>query len=83
MTSRERGQNITLIAAINASGNHIPPMLIFPRVNFKAHMIKGAPLGTIGGANSSGWSNEPLFLQFFEHFKNDHPHLLSTRLFYF
>lgn len=70
MTSGERGQNVTCIAAISASGNHIPPMLIFPRVNFKAHMLKGAPVGSIGGANSSGWSNGQLFLEFLEHFKN-------------
>jgi hypothetical protein len=35
MTSGERGQSITMIAAINAVGNHLPPMLIFPRVHFK------------------------------------------------
>ena len=70
MTSGERGQNVTLIAAISATGNHIPPMIIYPRVNFKAHMIKGAPVGTVGGANPSGWSNETLFLQFLEHFRN-------------
>ncbi|XP_072378070.1 uncharacterized protein [Diabrotica undecimpunctata] len=64
MTSGERGQNVTLIASINAIGNHIPPMMIFPRVNFKPHMLKGCPVGTIGGANSSGWSNEILFLEY-------------------
>lgn len=31
-TSAERGQLVTLIACINAIGNHIPTMLIFPRV---------------------------------------------------
>ncbi|XP_072384526.1 uncharacterized protein [Diabrotica undecimpunctata] len=70
MTSGERGQNVTLIASINAIGNHIPPMMIFPRVNFKPHMLKGCPVGTIGGANSSGWSNEILFLEYLQHFKN-------------
>lgn len=68
MTSAERGTNVTMIAAVNAGGGFIPPMLIFPRVNFKDFMLSGAPTGSIGGANSSGWSNETLFLQFFEHF---------------
>lgn len=67
-TSAERGQLVTLIACINAIGNQIPPMLIFPRVNFKEFMLRGAPAGTIGGANQSGWSNETLFLKFLEHF---------------
>ena len=68
VTSAERGQLVTLIAAVNAIGNHIPPMLIFPRVNFKDFMLSGAPPGTIGGANPSGWSTEALFLEFLKHF---------------
>jgi hypothetical protein len=67
-TSAERGHLVTLIAAVNAIGNHIPPMLIFPRINFKDYMIKGAPPGTIGRANPSGWSNDSLFLIFLKHF---------------
>ncbi|XP_072395389.1 uncharacterized protein [Diabrotica undecimpunctata] len=55
MTSGERGMNVTLIFAVNAIGNHVPPMLIFPRVFFKDHMLHGAPPGLIGGANLSGW----------------------------
>lgn len=70
MTSGERGQNVTLIASINAIGNHIPPMMIFPKVNFKPHLIKGGPIGTIGGANPSGWSDKRLFLEYLELFKN-------------
>jgi hypothetical protein len=74
MTSGERGQNITTIAAINAVVNHLPPMLIFPRAHFKNIMLKGAPVGSKGGANPSGWSNERLFfieflLHFIEHAK--------------
>ncbi|XP_054259709.1 uncharacterized protein LOC128984415 [Macrosteles quadrilineatus] len=68
MTNTERGTNVTVIAAINAGGGYIPPMIIFPRVNYRDHMIKGAPVGSIGGANPSGWSNEELFVQFLLHF---------------
>lgn len=32
-------------------------------------MLKGCPVGSIGGANPSGWSNEQLFLEFLKHFK--------------
>lgn len=53
MTSGERGQNITLIAAINVIGNAIPPMMIFPRMHFKANMVKGAPVGSIGAHTHS------------------------------
>ncbi|GBP40289.1 hypothetical protein EVAR_83979_1 [Eumeta japonica] len=68
MTSAERGTTVTMIAAINAGGGFIPPMLIFPRVNFKHFMITGAPEGSIGGANPSGWSNESMFVIFLQHF---------------
>ncbi|KAJ8892323.1 hypothetical protein PR048_004903 [Dryococelus australis] len=37
--------------------------LIFPRVNFKQYMLKGAPT-----VNVSGWSNEEIFLEYFDHF---------------
>ena len=40
LTSAERGQLITLICVISATGNNIPPLLIFPRVNFKDHFIR-------------------------------------------
>lgn len=84
MTSGERGQNVTLICAVNAIGNSVPPMLIFPRVNFKPYMLTGAPPGTIGAANSSGWSNEFLFLQFMHHFiKNVRPSIDKPALLLF
>lgn len=69
-TSAERGTTVTMICTINAIGNHIPPMLIFPRVNFKQFMLQGAPSGSIGIANPTGWTNENCFLQFLEHLIN-------------
>lgn len=68
MTSAERGTTVTMIAAINAGDGFIPPMLIFPRVNFKNSMITGASEGSVGGANPSGWSNESMFVIFLQHF---------------
>lgn len=68
MTSGERGTNITIICCVNAIGNSVPPMMIFPRVNFKSHMLKGAPPGTVGAAHISGWSNAEKFVEFLKHF---------------
>lgn len=64
VTSAERGELITVSACVNALGNHIPPMMVFPRVKFRDYMLKGAPSGTIGGANPSVWSNEDLYFKF-------------------
>ncbi|ELU12087.1 hypothetical protein CAPTEDRAFT_205214 [Capitella teleta] len=46
ITSAERGVLVTMVGCINAQGNSIPPLLVFPRVNFKEHMLHGSPPGT-------------------------------------
>lgn len=55
VTSAERGQLVTLLGFVNASGGTIPPVLIFPRVHFKEFMLQGGPKGSPGLANPSGW----------------------------
>jgi len=68
MTSAERGVLVTVCAAVNAVGNFVPPFLVFPRVHFKEHMLKGAPTGSVGVANVSGWMNVENFTVFLQHF---------------
>lgn len=68
ITSGERGENVTMIACINAAGNSVPPMIIFPRVHFKDYMMKNGPPGSIAEANRSGWSTEPFFRKYLDHF---------------
>lgn len=68
VTSAERGVLVTMCGTINALGNCIPPFLIFPRVHFKDHMIKNAPIGTVGSASSSGWITCDIFEQWMHHF---------------
>lgn len=40
------GEKVINRCIISASGQALPPILIFPRKNYKDHMIKGAPSGT-------------------------------------
>lgn len=70
VTSAERGTLTTMCGAINAMGNCVPPLLIFPRFNFREYMLKNAPPGTIGGATPSGWITSALFTQWMHHFIN-------------
>ena len=42
-------------------------MLIFPRVNYREHFVRGAPVGTIRKATRSRWINESAFLDFLDH----------------
>lgn len=67
-TSGERGVLVTTCCIISATGNTLPPAMVFPRVNFKPWMLKDAPPGTLGLANKSGWMTADLFVQVMEHF---------------
>jgi hypothetical protein len=67
ITSGERGELVTVVYTVSASGNVLPPMFIFPRVNYKNHFIRGAPPGSIGNATRSGWINEDLFVEYLGH----------------
>lgn len=68
VTSAERGVLTTMVGCSSAAGTAIPPMLIFPRVNFKPYMMTGAPAGSVGTANPSGYICGEIFLQWLEHF---------------
>jgi hypothetical protein len=68
ITSQERGTLVTMCLAVNAVGNTIPPMFIFPRLKFQDHFVRDGPVGCIGSGNKSGWMQEPEFLVFVKHF---------------
>ena len=68
LTSAERGTLVTAVIAMNAAGNYVPPMLIFPRVRRKPEMMNGAPPGSIFACHPSGWMQTDLFTDWFRHF---------------
>lgn len=68
ITSAERGSLVTMCNVISAAGQALPPVYIFPRVHFKDHMLKGAPMGSLGLAAQSGWMSTELFPEALEHF---------------
>lgn len=68
VTSAEKGTLVTTCCIINALGQALPPVMIYPRVHFKDHMTVGAPNGTLGLANPSGWMNGALFIETMKHF---------------
>lgn len=70
LASAERGQTVTLCCAVNAAGQSLPPMFIFPRVHFKDHFIRDGPTGCIGTAHPSGWMTGDGFMHFMKHFVN-------------
>lgn len=76
VTSAERGQTVTMVLAVSAIGNSVPPMFVFPRVFFKDHFIINGPPGCIGTSYPSGWITSKSFLKFIKHF---HGHVRSTK----
>ena len=68
LTSAERGQTITVVAAIGASGSYIPPMFIFPRKKMLMPLMNGALPGSTWGLSDSGWINGELFCKWLQHF---------------
>ena len=56
ITPGKRGELVTIINVIYASGTAIPLILIFLRVNDRKHFISGAPVGSIGATFRSGWN---------------------------
>ena len=68
VVSRERGELVTMCQAVSASGNSVPPLLIFPRKNYKDWFIRGGPADCKGAANDSGWMQEAQYIQFMYHF---------------
>ena len=73
---------MTIILAVNACGNSMPPMFLFPRKKFFGHFIRNGPTGCIGASKGSDWINEECFVTYMNHFiwlvkpKNESPMLL-------
>ena len=68
VTSGERGDNLTVICAINAAGTYVPPVLIFKRKRMSHLLMAGTPPGSVGYPSPSGWVTSELFLKWLQHF---------------
>jgi len=60
--SGEKGQTVTVICSFSASGNYIPPAVIFNRKRMANKLLHGSPAGTVGYCSDNGWTNNELFL---------------------
>ncbi|KAJ8939983.1 hypothetical protein NQ314_010923 [Rhamnusium bicolor] len=68
ITSAERGSPVIFIASMSADGQFIPPMLIFTKKNRNDQLMRGAPPASIYAVHPSGWIQQNLFTQWFQHF---------------
>lgn len=68
VVSGEKGQTVTAICACSASGNYVPPALIYKRKRMNTVLLNGSPAGTVGYTSENGWTNNELFVKWLEHF---------------
>ena len=69
ITSGAGRENITVLAACNASGKAIDPLVIFTGKNFQSSWKGKSPLpNTMYGVSHNGWMNTQVFHQWFEKF---------------
>lgn len=82
MTSAERGATVTIVCAMSAAGQYLPPMMIWPRKRLPDALMRGAPPGSIGAVSDNGWTDSKLFVKWLLHFveitkaSKDSPHIL-------
>lgn len=83
VTSAERGELVTIVCAVNAIGNAIPPFYLFPRKRWNRAFLGGAVAGSSGTASGSGWMNSEVFSELYLPFfiaqtrcSKDHPVLM-------
>lgn len=68
ITSAERGTTITVEICVSASGQYMPPMMVFPRKRMDPQLMLNAAPGAWGVCSDSGWMTAELFLERFKKF---------------
>ncbi|XP_020287527.1 uncharacterized protein LOC109856551 [Pseudomyrmex gracilis] len=68
MTSVERGENVTVLACMNAAGQFIPPFVLFKGVRKRDDFMIGMPSGTEIVMTEKGWITEDAFKMWLDHF---------------
>lgn len=67
VTSRERGELVTLCGIVSATGVALPPVFVFPRKNYRQVLMNGAPEDALGLVHDSGWMTADNFVKVLEH----------------
>lgn len=70
VSSAERGTNTTMVCCVSASGQYLPPMIIYKRLRWALELKTGAPPGGLVEISESGYINSDLFNKWLKHFVN-------------
>ena len=72
-------EHITVHCCCSASGERLPPYILYKGKNLYQRWMEGGPAGTLYGVTESGWMDSMYFLSWFEKlFLPAVSHLLST-----
>ena len=63
IASGEKGRTVTIVAAVSATGQFVPPAMIFSRKRMNDRLIHDATSGTVGYCSGNGWIDSTLFCQ--------------------
>ncbi|KAJ4438232.1 hypothetical protein ANN_14171 [Periplaneta americana] len=80
ISSCVRGQNVTGMCAMSASGFFVPPMLIYARKKMMESLTFGAPPNTIFRCQDKGWMDSDTFCEWIRHFIRTMRELPGQRL---
>jgi DDE superfamily endonuclease/helix-turn-helix, Psq domain len=69
-STHERGELVTFVGIVCAAGTPVPPVYIFPRVNYKDSFLNGAPAQSLGLSSRNGWMTTDLFVEVLQHMKS-------------
>ena len=64
----ERGQTTTCVCCCSATGQYVPPLLIFKSKCMVDNLKDGAPPGTVFARQENGWMNSEIFCKRLQHF---------------
>ena len=67
-TSGEKGKTHTILTCVSASGQALPPMMIFPRKRLSDKLKEGAPAGTLFSCTDNGWITREKYLEWIKFF---------------
>ena len=73
ITSAEKGKTHTLLCCVSASGDALPPFMIFPRKRMSDKLKAGSVRGTYFACSISGCVTKELYLEWFKFFIDNIP----------
>jgi hypothetical protein len=68
VTVKERGDIVTVVACVGATGVFMPPYVIFKGKNLKQEFRDGMPSGMAASMSKSGYITVEIFHNFIKHF---------------